>query len=123
VSEIDMQRVQTDAFIQGNPTEIILVPRIRVQNPNGGWTWVKQVARDLQTFRLITANTGQTVTTSNGVERTVDYELFGSWDAVVALGDVFTVDSDPYEVVSMYPANGYSVRALVSRQMDAPPRG
>jgi hypothetical protein len=125
-SELELQRKNTKAFIDANPTTVVLTPRVRQRRASGGWSWAPQPPRSPQILRLIPAAVGQlaatdlAISTTGGVERRIDYEVLGEWNSSMFPGDVFTVDGDPYEIISMYPNNGYEIRATASRQMDRP---
>ncbi len=118
--ELEVQRGLTAWFIGSNPTPVTLLARIREKQSNGGWKWIEQSPRPEQTVRLIDPGPTPVVVTLVGIEREIVYLLVAAWDAVVGVGDKFTVDGDDLEVVQMLHFNGYEVRAQVARQMRPP---
>lgn len=109
------QRRQTDAFIDVFPTTLYLVPRSRVKTATGGSVFEEQEPRGPQRFTFIepTGNPTPTVTL-DGVERRVEMEIVGAWDAEVARYDVFTHQGKDWEVVELFYDNGYETRAWVA---------
>jgi|SRR5687768_2529468 len=116
-TERDMQRVQTRAFIDANPTTVTLSPRIRTTLGNGGFKWTTGTPRPPQVVRLVPQTQALLVRTADGVERRVEYILLASWDAQIAKWDVFTHDGDKYEVSELNPSNGYEISAIVTRYL------
>jgi hypothetical protein len=56
------------------------------------------------------------IVTLDGVQREVEFELLGEWDAVIGVYDVFELDDDSrWEVVGLAHFNGWEQRALVSK--------
>jgi hypothetical protein len=117
-SEVATQRRLTTAFINRLPTTVILTPRARQKSPTGGVKWVEGEARDAQTMTLIELGTAagnpEPVKTVDGIERTVQFELLGEWDAELARYDTFTHQGKDWEVIDLFYDNGYERRALVS---------
>lgn len=118
--ELSAGRRVTEAFIDANPSSIVLIPRVYVKD-GGGARWVDQPPRAAQTFRLIdqTGGTGQTITLlsgSDGVQRRLAFQLLGRFDAEIGLYD-YWVDGDGVrcEVAELLPDNGYERRAQVIR--------
>jgi hypothetical protein len=117
-AEVRVQREITHEFIMRRPVEIVLRPRERVRKPAGGFGWVEGEPRVPQVVSLLEQGTvggdPRPTVTQDGVERVVEFELLGEWDAVVARDDVFTHQGKEWEVIDLYHDNGYEVRALVS---------
>lgn len=74
--------------------------------------------RTPQTMTLIeqTGLSGQPAprVTADGVERSVEFEIVAAWDASISRFDTFTHQGKAWEVIDLYPANGYEQRAVVS---------
>lgn len=118
-AELKALRAQTKAFIAANPVEITLTPRTRVKSGTGV-TFDDQPERAPQVLCLIDQSTSSSPTpgvipTADGRERRVDWILLGETGAEVALYDKWTDASGTWEVVQVFPDNGYEVRAAVSR--------
>lgn len=119
-TEVKMQRRQTAAYIEANPLEVALIPRVPVKTGTGT-TLTDQPPRPLQTFRLIdqSAPTGTqpgTVVGADGRQRKVEFQLLGNYDAQMGKYD-YWVDSDGVrlELAELLPDNGYERRAQVVR--------
>lgn len=117
MSELTHQRRITTAFIATQPLTVQLIPQAKVKKPAGGFVWEDQPPRAPQTLRLIEpGGMPPPVVTADGVERTVDFELLGEWDAVIGLWDHFVYDLRQWEVVQLLHFNGWERRAVVSRR-------
>lgn len=113
--DLPTNRTLTKAFIDAVPVVLTLIPRANIKQPAGGYRWVEQTPRLPQTFTLIEPSGEQLPTvTTDGVERTILYELLGEWNAELARGDVFTHQGKDFEVVELFHENGYERRAMVS---------
>lgn len=116
--DLATNRMLTKAFIDFLPVELTLIPRAKVKKPAGGFAWEDQAPRDPQTFTLIESGTvgglPRPTVTADGVERVVEFELLGEWNAEVARFDVFTHQGKEWEVVDLFFDNQYERRALVS---------
>lgn len=114
--ELDTQRELTTAFILTQPVEITLVPREKIQKPAGGFAWADAPPRPPQVMRLIEpGNIPRPTVTVDGVQREVEFELLGEWDATIGRFDTFDLDGKHWEVVEVAHFNGWEQRALVSR--------
>lgn len=124
-SELVYQMKQTQAFIDANPVLITLTPRKRLKTPSGGFTWMDVPPRPTQTFRLIDISSGISATSasrgvfrsSDGIDRTAEFELLGMPDVRMDLYDAWTdLRGLKWEVSSVLPFNWYETRALVIRR-------
>jgi hypothetical protein len=105
------------AYIASDPTVIAFVPRERVSDNAGGFTWTSPTALDPQGFRLITnGNTSIVRTSVDGKSVTPDILIMGPWDALVKEGWEFTVDGRKHEVVYVLPDVKHCVLAEVVRR-------
>ena len=118
-AELAVNRLNTNAFIAGNPSAVTLVPRVMHRSGSGS-RWEEKDPRPLQIGRLIDQNGGQGPT---NIERGDDlhqrkdqFQLLLPYDGEVELHD-FWVDADGvrYEVTGIIPYNGYERRAAVTR--------
>jgi hypothetical protein len=116
--DLATNRRLTKAFIDFLPTELTLIPRARVKKPAGGYAWEEQAPRAPQTFTIIEGGgigaLPRPTITADGVERVVEFQLLGEWNAELARGDVFTHKGKEWEVVDLFHDNEYERRALVS---------
>lgn len=119
-TEVQMNRRMTAAFIDANPIDVTLVPRVAVKTGTGT-TLQDQFPRPSQTFRLIDQSavggtTPGTVVGTDGRQHKVEFQLLGNYDAMLAKYD-YWVDSDGVrlEVAELLPDNGYERRAQVVR--------
>lgn len=118
-AEIAVNRRLTHEFIMRRPVTITLVPRNQVKKPAGGFVWADQTPRPPQVMTLIEPGDSglrPATITADGIERVVDFELLGEWDAAVDRNDRFTNDEADWEIVALAPFNGYEQRAMVSRR-------
>jgi hypothetical protein len=118
--ELALHISNTVAFIDTNPTEITLTPRIR-QKSGTGTILVPGEPRPPQVVRLIDQSTSRNtwpgkIQTSDGVERLVDFILLAHPDAVVRLWDFWITPEGTFEVAEIYPSNQYEIRAAVVRR-------
>lgn len=118
-AELAVNRLNTNAFIAGNPMAVELIPRVMHRSGSGS-RWEEKDPRPLQIGRLINQTTAQGAT---GVERADDahqrkdqFQLLLPYDGQVEIHD-FWVDADGirYEVSGILPSNGYERRAAVTR--------
>ena len=119
-AELAIQRSLTHQFILANPSVVVLVPRTRIRQANGGYRQMNGPARESQVMRLIEQAPPSVVTLEDGTQRSLDYVLLADWNAQVAKGDVFSYEDDSLLVVELYHFNGYEIRASVTRQLDPP---
>lgn len=119
MSELDVQRRLTRAFIATAPVEVTLIPEVKTATGSGGYTTAPGPARAPQTFKLIEpADSGaeDPVRASTGVSRYIsDYMLLGEHDADIDIDDTFVLDGNSYRVVELLHPNGYEARARVAR--------
>lgn len=117
--ELAAQVEETAAFIDSDPTTIVLVPRVRVNSPTGA-KFTDQPPRPAQVFKVLPSNlqsgSARRTLTVDGVERVVDFELMGMPDVVVARYDHWVADGFQFEVIDVQPFNQYQVKASVERR-------
>lgn len=119
-NELRLNIKQTKAFIAANPKVIRLIPRTSV-NSGTGRRLVDQATRPEQTFRLIdqTRTFGPepgAVTTGDGQQRKVEFELLGEPGAAVGKYDYWVEpDGTRFEIANLIWDNPYEVRAQVVR--------
>lgn len=116
------QRAATVAYINDDPTTLVLVPRSRQATPSGGFTYVDGAPRPAQTVKMILLNSDQRPRVMvAGVERLIDYHMLGRWDMLVAVGDTWEAeDGTTWEIVGFSEGWDYMTKAHVSRVV---PRG
>lgn len=118
--ELEINRLNTAAFISANPVMVILVPRTRV-NDGEGTRWTELPARPAQTLRIIDQSSARgpvpgTLRSSDGIERRVEFQLLGKFDATFGVYDHWTDDNGKdWEIADLLPDNGYEKRAQVIR--------
>lgn len=114
-AELAMHRKNTEWFIAWNPTDLVLIPKVKVKAGTG--TKVTDgTARAVQRMRLIPqAETTPPFTTPDGVERVVSYVLLGLWGCVMAIGDHWRDVNGFYHEVLDITSNGYEVKGLVEK--------
>lgn len=114
---MEVNRALTAAFIAASPVTLVLTPRERVRKASGGYELRELRPRAPQQMTLVEPTSEpRPVVTENGQDRVVEYMLVGLWDAGLRRYDVFTHDGKTWEVVEMFPDNGYERRALVARR-------
>jgi hypothetical protein len=122
--ELKVNRRNTKAFIEIKPTVIDLQPQRKVRTPTGGFDIANDQPRGPQTFRIIDLTGDYLVNqppqrTIDGIERAVEFELIGNWDAQLALFDTWTdAAGERWEITAVHPDNGYERRALAVRYAD-----
>jgi hypothetical protein len=117
LAERDINRLNTTYYISTDPTDLQFIPRAKVSDGHGGWSWVDPAPLASQRIRIITGGTNA------GVERrTVDGEmvipqimLLLEWDAAVENGYRYTLDGGTYEVVYVNEDFNYEKQAEVIR--------
>lgn len=118
-AELAVNRLNTNAFIAGNPAAVTLIPRVMHRSGSGS-RWEEKDPRPLQIGRLIdqTAIRGASANErgDDAHQRKDEFQLLLPWDAEVELND-FWLDADGvrYEVAGILPYNGYERRAAVTR--------
>lgn len=119
-TELKLNRTNTEAFIDANPTLVTLIPRRR-EKTGTGTRLVDLAARPTQRMRLIdqTRTYGPepgSAVGADGKQRKIEYQLLGLWDAEVGLYDYWIDEMGvKYEVVDLLPDMGYERRAQVIR--------
>lgn len=119
-NELRLNLKQTQAFIDANPKQIRLIPRVKT-NAGSGSRFQDQSPRELQTFRLIdqTRTFGPepgTMFTGDGQQRKAEFELLGMPDAQIGANDYWVEgDGTRFEVLNRVWDNPYEVRAQVVR--------
>jgi hypothetical protein len=120
MSELEMQRRTTKAFIDADPTVISLIPQSETITPGGGRKFTQDQPRADQTFKVIPMTFDQRPTvTAGGVERIIDYTLLGEWNAEGGVWDLFTLQ-DPneyYLIVAIADGHGYEKKFLCERHL------
>jgi hypothetical protein len=118
---LQANRRLTSAFIRESPHCIELQPYSKHDDDLGGWRYVAESKRPTQRFRLVEAGTpvGAAAISGrgiDGIERSVEYLMIGDHCADVELYDRFLLNDVEYEVVQIWPDNGYEVRvSIISR--------
>lgn len=118
-SEIAWKQRGTDQFIAANPITLILIPKVEVKTGAGGKVATDGPPRMPQALRLIdqataSGNVPGRFRAQDGQQRRATFMLLGSWDAVMAVGDHWTVNGKRYEITEMLPDNGYEQRGMVT---------
>ena len=127
------QRFITAAFISEQPTTIKLLPSrgTAIQTVSGGHDYGPPTARPAQTFRVSARSQGageQHSPTDGGKSVEFEYDLIGTYDSVVEIGDTWDEtapdgSSIHYHVDVLKPSNGYEVCAVVSAYATQPQHG
>lgn len=124
-AERRVQQRLTEALIAANPTTVTLTPHERVRTDAGGFTWEPREPRDPVTVHLAEPGAGgiRRSRTVDGVEYEVDYLLVAQPGTPIAARDTFTLPGDDpaggYQVLYVYPPNGYETRAEVTRRAES----
>jgi len=109
-AELAIHRKGTARFIDADLTEIVLRP-IGEQWVDGTKRLVPQSPRPLQKFKIIwPGDNGIVRPTPNGV-RKFSFYLLGNYDAVVEIGDTFSIGTEKFVIEYVFPDNGYEVKA------------
>ena len=101
-NEVLLHQVQTRAFIDANPVDLVL--RRKVDTPDGvGGTLKSAPALDLytQTVRVVGQRRPLTRITSDGRQVEVDKSVVGTVDFDVEIGDEFTHLGNDYEIINI----------------------
>lgn len=127
--ELFEQRRLTIHFIAQDPTEVVLIPRVKARTPSGAYQMTDGTPRPLQKVKMVYGgNTGAgragMVSTGDGRERMFSYVMVGAHDAVFAIGDHFVDEAGQHwEVEELLPDNDYEVKATVRSYGGAPQYG
>ena len=114
--EIAAQTRNTAAFINADPTRVVLTPVKRERTPAGGYRLIDQPVRPPQIFKLIPQSGyagAPLITTRDGVQRRVDWVVLGLPDAQMAIGDHWqTPDLREWVIEDVVESNRYETRGL-----------
>lgn len=119
----------TNEYIKAKPTTISLVPTrgdIAISKPGGGHDFPSPLPRAAQQFRLIVQTGFDGIELSpndDGMSRKFAYIIVGSWNAQLAIGDMWSEGANRYHVDSIEPYNGYEVRGKVTAFASEPDHG
>lgn len=113
-AELNIHRLNTNAFIAANPMVVELIPRAKALSGTGV-KWQEGDARPLQVGRLIDTGERSAQPAQDGVQRKDIFQLLLPFDGEVALDDYWISGGIRYEVTSILPYNGYERRAEVTR--------
>jgi hypothetical protein len=114
-------RYTTDWFINdtatiAGPVSIALQRQVAVDKPGGGRDFTT-ITLPAQTFRLTNQTISDGVNYSSnddGMVRTDNYVLVGSYDADVQFNDTWQDDTGQWKVMGILPNTGYELRAIVT---------
>lgn len=118
MSELDIQRRLTRAFINTQPVMITLTPRTRTKTSTGGVLMTDGVPRGPQKLRLVEPGDSGgrlPIRAADGLEREVEYILLGEHTAEIGKYDIFTYAGSRWEVAALMHDNGWEKRGLVVR--------
>jgi len=110
--ELAIHRANTKLFIESDPSEIILIPRVATKTA-GTVKYSDGVPRDSQTFKVIwqqDSGIQREVSSQGGVQR-LDFVLVGEFTADIGLRDYFEHGGNRYVVEWIAPPNGYEIKA------------
>lgn len=94
------QRHNTKAFINSDPSQIVLHRKEKIFLSDGGFKWSLAVPQPLQIMRLIPSQDAMPeVQTPDGVTLTPSYVLLGEWDCNMKRWDLFTLHEVHYQIV------------------------
>jgi len=113
-AELNINRLNTNAYIAANPIGVTLIPRAKVLSGTGV-KWLEGEPRPLQVARLIDGGERSAQPAQDGVQRKDLFQLLLPYDGEVALDDYWIAGGIRYEVTSILPYNGYERRAGVTR--------
>lgn len=122
-SLINALRKGTAVSIEIDSVPIALVPHPRVKKPGGVWDTDPQPPRQTQNFSIEPnastlsgiAGSGGGISATDGAQvHQWSYELVGSWDSVMEIGDTWTHAGTIYRITGIQPFNGYERRATVT---------
>lgn len=120
--EQHVQRNLTEWFINANPIQLALIPEIKISTAAGAHKPGEDLARPVQTFRLVALSSQRVpIQTDDGKERVHDFVLVGKYDAEIAVGDHWIDDlGSRHEVIMIEPKPplDYEVRAYIYKHGD-----
>ena len=119
MNALELQRKQTQALIDDDPTTVSLIPTLETTTPAGAKTEVDGDPRAPQTFKLsLLAFDQRPTVTLAGVARVIDYHLIARWDAVIEVGDHWTDEAQTtYTIVGFSEGWNYMKKAFVERRV------
>jgi len=115
MSEIDIMRAQTKAFIDADPKTILLNRLVKTPNGSGGFVSNWLPLMDNQVLRLIPqhGNMSPTRETLDGQAVQPDYVLLGEWNADIKRWDAFTDGGRRYMVLFVHEKATYEKKGEV----------
>ena len=108
-----VHRLGTERFIAADPSQITLKTR-QTTMVAGTKTVVNGPDRPEQTFKIIwnyDNGVARFIQGDRGGVRRFDFILVGTYDAIVAIGDYWTVGNQRFEIEYLFPGNDYEVKA------------
>lgn len=125
-SQIVYNRKLTTWFIATDPTDIVLIPREKVEKDSGGYAWSSLPPRPSQRVKLINplGSTDGVVLSADGQDQQYPFILVAEWDATIKVNDYWK-DSDGqyWTVTGVSPFNGYELKASVASYGSEPKHG
>lgn len=115
-------RKQTKWFIDNDPFDIVLTPKVKVRVAGGGYEVTDGTPRSSQRVKLVYTGSSRGVAgqeggqiTADGTERRYDYVIIAEYNFVVAIGDTW-VDrlGNACQVTGFIPDNEYERRVTAS---------
>lgn len=121
-NELKFQRANTKAFIAANSVVVTLIPRV-TQTDGAGTRYTDGAPRAPQTFRIVPGTNSSSaapspgvVLTQDGRDRMAEFMMLGEHTVTWAVGDHWTdADGHLWEILQLFPENGYERRAGVLR--------
>lgn len=118
MSERDVQRRVTAAFIAADPYVVVLTPVVETITADGTKSTANGTPRPAQTVKMSELAYDQRPTiTLNGQERVIDYHLIGLWNMAVAVGDWWEANGSRFEVMAVSDGFGYEKKVMVERHL------
>lgn len=113
-----MQRLNTRAFIDANPSLIALQPVRRVAQSSGGYKYDATLPlRPVQKMRVVhLSDRDRPTITVDGRTYQAEVMLLGTWDATIERRDRWSSDGQEYEVLEVQAGHGYETKALAVRR-------
>lgn len=115
MTENDIMRAQTKAFIDADPKTLVLTRRVVAPNGSGGYdaTWLPLM--DSQVLRLIPQHGTMSPLreTLDGEAVQPDYILLGEYSADIKRWDSFTDNGRRYQVLFVHEKASYEKKAEV----------
>lgn len=108
--ELQLHIQGTQDFIDADPTDIVLTPSTE-SFVAGSKRMVDGSARPSQRFKVIWPGGDQTVVTSDGSTKKLDFILVGLPSVVVGVGDHWSIGEERYRITEIDPPNEYEVKA------------